>query len=171
MRTRPDGTEYWSARDLMPLMGYSAWRNFEVPLQRAMKAAGNQNIDVATAFAGSRKRVPAGAGSTEKVDFELSRFAAYLVAMNGNPNKPAVAAAQAYFAVRTREAETAPQQTGIPAELVTQLAQLVTDSRVLPAHARARDAPPPGGAAGHRWVSGRSGVAVQVPADDDDADR
>lgn len=105
-RTREDGSEYWSARDLMPLMGYSAWRNFLVPIERARKSAENQGQ--AGAFVESRKRVEAGAGSTERLDFELTRFAAYLVAMNGDPNKPEVAAAQAYFAVRTREAETSP---------------------------------------------------------------
>ena len=112
-RTRPDGTEYWSARDLMPHMGYSAWRNFLVPIERAMKSAKNQGQ--AEAFAESRNRVQAGRGTTERVDYELSRFAAYLVAMNGDPNKPEVAAAQAYFAIRTREAETAPQRFEIPA--------------------------------------------------------
>lgn len=105
-RTCADGTEFWSARDLMPLMGYAAWRNFMVPVERAMKAAENQGHH--GAFAESRNRVDAGAGSTERQDYELSRFAAYLVAMNGDPNKPEVAAAQAYFAIRTREAETRP---------------------------------------------------------------
>lgn len=104
-RTTTDGQEYWSARDLMPLMAYSAWQKFEVPLNRAMKSAANQGQT--EAFTRSVKRVQAGVGSTEKVDFHLTRFAAYLVAMNGDPNKPEVAAAQAYFAIRTREAETA----------------------------------------------------------------
>lgn len=104
-QTREDGSEFWSARDLMPLLGYSAWRNLEVPIQRAMKAAGNQGHDVEQHFAGSRKVAASGPDAT---DYHLSRFAAYLVAMNGDPNKPEVAAAQAYFAVKTREAEVAP---------------------------------------------------------------
>lgn len=103
---REDGSEFWSARDLAQLMGYRKWQSFENPLNRAIKAAKNQNIDVNCAFTRSSKRVPAGEGSTEKTDYELSRFAAYLVAMNGDPNKPEVAAAQAYFATRTRQAET-----------------------------------------------------------------
>ena len=103
---REDGTEFWSARDLMGLMGYSQWVTFENPLKRAMKAAENQNIAVQEAFYRSVKRIPAGKGYTEKTDYELSRFAAYLVAMNGDPNKPEVASAQAYFATRTRQAET-----------------------------------------------------------------
>lgn len=103
---REDGTEFWSARDLAQLMGYRKWQSFENPLNRAIKAAKNQNIDVNCAFTRSSKRVPAGEGSTEKTDYELTRFAAYLVAMNGDPNKPEVASAQAYFATRTRQAET-----------------------------------------------------------------
>ena len=54
-RVDVDGSEWWSARDLMPLMGYSAWRNFEVPLKRAMKSAEAQRVNVAEVFAGSRK--------------------------------------------------------------------------------------------------------------------
>lgn len=105
-QTRPDGTEFWSARDLMTLMSYSTWQKFCVPVERAMKSAENQGR--AEAFTRSVNRVQAGSGSTEREDFHLSRFACYLVAMNGDPNKPEVAAAQAYFAVRTREAETRP---------------------------------------------------------------
>jgi DNA-damage-inducible protein D len=107
-RVRDGGTEYWSARDLMPLMGYSAWRNLEVPIHRAMKAAENQGTDLTSNFAASRKIT----ATKPQDDFELSRFAAYLVAMNGDPNKPEVAAAQSYFAVRTHEAETRPALTG-----------------------------------------------------------
>ncbi|MFE9793529.1 phage antirepressor KilAC domain-containing protein [Streptomyces goshikiensis] len=100
---RRDGTEFWSARALMHVMGYSRWENFHRPLDRAMSTARNTGLDVARNFLGSQKvsgdRGPLGE------DVELSRHAAYLVAMNGDPNKPEVAAAQAYFAVRTREAE------------------------------------------------------------------
>lgn len=109
-QTRPDGSEFWSARDLMKLMGYTAWRNFEVPLERAIRAAVNQNIDVTSQFAESRKLVERaqGGGNTHE-DYHLSRFAAYLVAMNGDPNKSEVAAAQAYFAIQTRFAEKVQQ--------------------------------------------------------------
>ncbi|WP_249361188.1 phage antirepressor KilAC domain-containing protein [Cutibacterium avidum] len=96
--------EYWSARDLMPLMGYTKWQAFEVPLNRAMKSAEAQGVNVENNFTGSRK-VSGGRGPSQ-FDYRLTRFACYLVAMNGDPNKPEVAAAQAYFAVRTRQAET-----------------------------------------------------------------
>lgn len=103
-RVREDGTEFWPARDLMPLMGYSAWRNFNVPMCRAMTAAENQGHDRTMHFAGSRKVVASGPAQE---DVELTKFAAYLTAMNGDPNKPEVAAAQAYFAVQTHVAEVA----------------------------------------------------------------
>lgn len=100
-RTWPDQSEYWSARDLMPLLGYGAWREFKVPLARAMKAAENQGSPLTSNFG----RSPKITATKPMEDFELSRFAAYLVAMNGDPNKLEVAAAQHYFAIRTREAE------------------------------------------------------------------
>ncbi|MGZ0653693.1 phage antirepressor KilAC domain-containing protein [Corynebacterium striatum] len=103
------GMEFWSARDLMPLMGYPRWNEFKVPLERAMKSAEVQGNDVATLFRGSAEKT----SGRPREDFHLTRFAAYLVAMNGDPNKPEVAAAQAYFAIKTREAETAKA----PAEL------------------------------------------------------
>ena len=99
---RENGTEFWSARDLAQLMGYVKWQNFENALNRAIKAAENQKMDVTSLFTRSSKKT----GGRPQEDYELSRFAAYLVAMNGDPNKPEVASAQAYFATRTRQAET-----------------------------------------------------------------
>lgn len=124
--TRPDGSEYWSARELAPLMGYTQWKNFETPLNRAMKSAEVQGADVAQAFSESRNRIQAGRGSTEKVDFHLTRFAAYLTAMNGDPNKPEVAAAQAYFAIQTHVAEV--QQSVIALPDRRTLAQMVIEA-------------------------------------------
>lgn len=110
--TNPEtGTEFWSARDLMPLMGYPRWNEFKVPLERAMKSAEVQGNDVATLFRGSAEKT----SGRPREDFHLTRFAAYLAAMNGDPNKPEVAAAQAYFAIKTREAppkeKTSPQDS------------------------------------------------------------
>lgn len=103
--TREDGSEFWSARDLMKLMGYGAWREFKVPIERAMKSASNQSVDVTSNFGVSPKITV----TKPAEDFQLSRFAAYLVAMNGDPNKSEVAAAQAYFAIQTRFAEKVQQ--------------------------------------------------------------
>ena len=104
-RTRADGSEYWSARDLMPLMGYGAdWRNFQTAIERARVAATNSGHDVETLFGGVTEKTQ----GRPREDFHLARMAAYLVSLNGDPRKPETAAAQAYFVIRTREAETTP---------------------------------------------------------------
>lgn len=103
-RQRTDGTEFWSARDLMPLLGYPTWQHFVPAIDRARSAAVAQGNDVDVLFTVSREK----SGGRPREDFHLARFACYLVAMNGDPRKPEVAAAQAYFAIRTREAETRP---------------------------------------------------------------
>lgn len=106
-QTRPDGSVFWSARDLMKEMGYANWQNFQTPLTRAMKAAENQKMDLNSQFMGSHDLVRrAQGGGNASYDYELSRFAAYLVTMNGDPNKVKVARAQAYFAVQTHFAES-----------------------------------------------------------------
>ena len=117
-QVREDGTEFWSARDLMPLLGYVEWRKFEGSVDRARMSADAQGVALADHFGGAAKVIEGGRwGSQTVADFDLSRFACYLVAMNGDPRKPEVAAAQAYFAIRTREAETArPQQMPTHAE-------------------------------------------------------
>lgn len=110
-RTREDGGEYWSARDLMPLLGYDQWRRFADAIERAKTSAQAQGYDLEGFLPVPAKTSEVGGRPRE--DFHLSRFACYLVAMNGDPRKDQVAAAQAYFAVRTRQAETAaPALTG-----------------------------------------------------------
>lgn len=102
-QSRADGTEFWSARDLMGPLGYGAdWRNFAAAIDRARTAAVNQGLAPETLFVGVTEK---GAGRPRE-DVQLARFAAYLVAMNGDPRKPEIAAAQSYFAVKTRQAET-----------------------------------------------------------------
>lgn len=102
-QTRADGSEFWSARDLMDVLGYSTWQRFENPLNRAMTTAQNQGHDTEALFSRSVKKTV----GRHRHDFELVRFAAYLTVMNGDPNMTRVAEGQAYFAVKTREAEVA----------------------------------------------------------------
>lgn len=104
--TTPEGREYWSARELMPLLGYERWERFADAIDRAKIAAYNSGYNVAQNFPGAAK--VSGARGPAQQDYHLSRYACYLVAMSGDPRKPEVAAALTYFAIKTREAETRP---------------------------------------------------------------
>lgn len=108
------GEDRWSARWLMSQMGYPTWQHFEPVIERAKQAAHNQGFNVHTLFTVNRENPRPGTspGGRPRVDYFLTRFAAYLVAMNGDPRKPEVAAAQEYFVVKTREAETRPSING-----------------------------------------------------------
>ena len=119
-RIGKDGAEYWSARDLMPLMAYARWENFMVPLDRAVATAENQGMDIENLFLRSQEKT----GGRPREDFHLSRYAAYLVAMNGDPNIPEVAAAQHYFAVQTRVAETQAPALALPQDYASALREL-----------------------------------------------
>jgi len=99
------GREFWSARDLQAPLGYDKWQNFEDCLERAMAACENSGYEPLDHFPDVSKIVKAGATSKPVQDFHLTRFACYLTAMNGDPRKPEIAAAQTYFAIKTREAE------------------------------------------------------------------
>lgn len=107
------------ARDLQRVMAYTRWEKFEVPLNRAMKAAQNTGADVTSNFHRSVKIT----GTRSGVDYRLSRYAAYLVAMNGDPNKGEVAQAQTYFAVKTREAEVGATRPTSELDLIIAAAQ------------------------------------------------
>ena len=112
----PDASEYWSARDLMPLLGYSTWRNFSESIDRAAAACRNSGMENADHFADASKVINGGKGAKQTVtDFRLSRYAAYLIAMNGDPRKSEIAAAQTYFTVQTRKAEIQQASAALPA--------------------------------------------------------
>lgn len=108
-RVTPEGREYWSARDLMPLLGYEEWRKFDGAIDRARISASNAGYVVADHFVGAAKVAASGPAAK---DHHLSRYACYLIALNGDPRKPEIAAAQTYFVIKTREAETRPAVNG-----------------------------------------------------------
>lgn len=119
-RTDETGSEFWSARDLMPLLGYEKWERFSDSIQRAEAVAANQGVQESF----SRRRETASGGGRPREDVIMSRYGAYLVAMNGDPRKLEVAAAQSYFAIRTREAEVARPKT--QDEIVAEAMQIMS---------------------------------------------
>lgn len=111
-RVTPEGREFWSARELMPLLGYERWERFADAIDRAKIAAHNSGSSVAQNFPASAK--VSGTRGPAQADYHLSRYACYLTAMSGDARKPEVAAALTYFAIKTREAETRPQALALP---------------------------------------------------------
>jgi DNA-damage-inducible protein D len=101
------GAEYWSARELQPLLGYSSsWQSFETAIRRAKTACKQIGQTVENHFTDTAKTLTNKSGTERQVkDYFLSRFACYLIAQNGDPAKPEIAGAQAYFAFATRENE------------------------------------------------------------------
>jgi DNA-damage-inducible protein D len=100
------GMEYWSARELAPLLGYDKWQRFEDALRRAKTACEQTGNIVQDHFTGAGKMVQVGSGAERNIkDYALTRFACYLIAQNGDPRKPEIAAAQVYFAISTRAHE------------------------------------------------------------------
>lgn len=105
------GVEYWLARDLQYLLGYSKWDNFQNVITKAKTACEVSGHDPRNHFADVGKMVELGSGSQREIDdVLLTRFACYLVAQNGDPSKPEIAFAQTYFAVQTRKAELIEQR-------------------------------------------------------------
>ncbi len=104
------GIEYWSARDLQPCLGYSEWRKFENTIKKAITSCEQSGNDPSKHFVGAYKMISIGKQAERKVvDWQLSRFACYLIAQNGDPRKPEIAHAQKYFAIQTRRQEISDQ--------------------------------------------------------------
>lgn len=102
----PHGAEYWNARELQPMLGYRQWRRFEDAIKRAIISCEKSGNNPSYHFAGAGKPITGGKGAVQIVaDYQLSRFACYLIAQNGDPRKLEIANAQKYFAVQTRKQE------------------------------------------------------------------
>jgi len=101
-----DDLEFWSARDLMPILEYTKWQNFKTVLIKAQIACENSGNDPTDHFTGASKMVAIGSDAKREVeDMHLSRYACYLVVQNADPAKEVVALGQTYFAVQTRRQE------------------------------------------------------------------
>ena len=101
-----DGQEYWLARELQLALEYTEWRNFSKIIDKAKAACTNSNNDIADHFVDVNKMVPLGSGAFREIDdIMLSRYACYLIVMNGDSRKEVIALGQTYFAVKTRQQE------------------------------------------------------------------
>ena len=101
-----NGVEFWYARELMSILEYNKWENFEKVINKAKDACENSGITVVDHFPDIRKtiKMPKGAEKTI-LDYKLTRYACYLIAQNGDSRKTVIALAQTYFAVQTRKQE------------------------------------------------------------------
>lgn len=100
------GIEYWYARDLQNLLGYTEWRNFLKVIEKAKEACRTVTKQEQNHFVDANKMVELGSGSIREIpDIKLTRYACYLIAQNGDPRKDEIAFAQSYFALQTRKQE------------------------------------------------------------------
>ncbi len=112
-----EGMEFWYARELMPILQYSNWQNFEKIIDKAKISCQNSDVSVSEHFIDVNKMVKIGSGAyREQIDYELTRYACYLIAQNGDSRKKVISLAQTYFAVQTRKQEISEKEYGVLTE-------------------------------------------------------
>ena len=114
---REDGTEFWYARELSKVLQYTKWENFAKVINKAMTASKSSGYKVSDHFPEVRKMVGIGSKTQREVkDYELSRYACYLIVQNGDPKKQVIALAQTYFAIQTRKQELSEKEYSLLTE-------------------------------------------------------
>jgi DNA-damage-inducible protein D len=104
------GQEFWYARELQKALDYASWQNFTTALNKAIISCEVSGYATSDHFNEVIKMIEIGKGAERKqVDYQLSRYACYLIVQNGDPKKEVIALGQTYFAVKTREQELAEQ--------------------------------------------------------------
>ena len=126
IRREDKNGEYWLATETLTLLGYKSWKRQKETVERAIISCQNADNDINLHFVEVVQMAQIGGSQAFRSvikDYRLSRYGAYLTAMNGDPRKPEIAAAQNYFVVKTREAEIViPQKSERIQELEMQLA-------------------------------------------------
>ena len=140
-QTQPNGSEYWSSRDLAKILGYATYRHFEGVIEKARLACINSGQPVKDHMVGTDHMVEIGSGAKRSLKtVMLSRYACYLVIQNADPAKEIVAQGQTYFAIQTRRQEISDEDAenqrrlDIRADLkhhTLQLADAARDARVI----------------------------------------
>ena len=100
-----NGQEYWLARELQEVLGYTEWRNFSKVIDKAKISCKTSGEVENSHFVDVSKMVESGVADIPVRDIRLTRYACYLIAQNGDSKKEAIALAQTYFAVQTRRQE------------------------------------------------------------------
>ncbi|MDN5360951.1 MAG: DNA protein [Thermotogaceae bacterium] len=104
--TNEYGQEFWSARDLQDVLGYTEWRKFSNVINKAKEACENSINDISVHFVDVDKKAEIGLNKIRIIkDILLSRYACYLIVQNADPRKKIIALGQTYFAVKTRQQE------------------------------------------------------------------
>ena len=97
-RISPYGVEYWSARDLGPLLSYDKWQNFDIVIQRAMTICSFTNLELSEHFSVTNKVISVGFGAKREIkDYYLTRYALHLILVCSDMRKPEITRALAYF--------------------------------------------------------------------------
>ena len=101
-----EGNEFWSARELQPLLEYATWDKFKRVIEKAIEACGQSGNEADDHFSQTGKMVDIGSAAKREIeDYRLSRYACYLIVQNGDPSKLVIANGQTYFAMQTRRQE------------------------------------------------------------------
>jgi len=125
-QTDESGNEYWLATDLLASMGYRTWKRIKDTVERAKVSARNSGANVSDHFANVVQMAQIGDSQAFREvlkNYKLSRYACYITAMNGDPRKPEIAAAQSYFALLTRDAELSLQNQELLTSVLEKLEQ------------------------------------------------